>query len=314
MNSGTQPLRNISRAADDLEKDWQSLAGDLLQPFHLRTASGAGLLPASPDPEAVILLVDRARKILFPGYLEEGASPPDRLQKKLELHLQAFYNILNGQINLMFPPEGRSAGNSSRTDREAGHEKTRAFFKRLPTVKTQLLQDIQAAYEGDPAAKSCTEIIVSYPGFFAVTVYRIAHALHLLGIPLLPRMMTEYAHSRTGIDIHPGAEIGEAFFIDHGTGVVIGETTTIGNRVRLYQGVTLGALSLPPKAGDLFRNKKRHPTIEDDVIIYANATILGGETVIGAGSVIGGNVWLTESVPPGTRVMLDRPDLVYLKN
>jgi len=155
---------------------------------------------------------------------------------------------------------------------------------------------------------------LSYPGLLAITLYRLAQTLHTLGIPLLPRMITEYAHSRTGIDIHPGAQIGEHFFIDHGTGVVIGETTTIGDRVRLYQGVTLGALSLPPKAGDLFRDKKRHPTIEDDVIIYANATILGGETIIGARSVIGGNVWLTESVPPDTKVLMNRPDLIYLKN
>jgi serine O-acetyltransferase len=145
-------------------------------------------------------------------------------------------------------------------------------------------------------------------------VYRIAHTLHRLGIPLLPRVMTEYAHSRTGIDIHPGAEIGQYFFIDHGTGVVIGETTEIGNRVRIYQGVTLGALSLPAEAGNLYRNKKRHPTIEDGVIIYANATILGGETVIGRRSVIGGNVWITESVPPDTRVILRVQDPIYLPN
>ena len=160
------------------------------------------------------------------------------------------------------------------------------------------------------AAKSFDEIIFSYPGLFAITVYRIANQLHHQDIPLIPRIMTEYAHGKTGIDIHPGARIGESFFIDHGTGVVIGETTVIGKRVRLYQGVTLGALSLPREKVNALRSQKRHPTIEDDVIIYANATVLGGKTVIGARSVIGGNVWITDSVPPDTEVFLKKPELV----
>ncbi len=164
---------------------------------------------------------------------------------------------------------------------------------------------------GDPAATSYDEIIFSYPGIFAITVYRIAHVLYSYNVPLLPRIMTEYAHGQTGIDIHPGAKIGERFAIDHGTGVVIGETTTIGHDVRLYQGVTLGALSLPRDAGEKLRKQKRHPDIEDEVIIYPGATILGGSTVIGARSVIGGNVWLTESVPPDTKVMMEKPGLVY---
>jgi len=172
-------------------------------------------------------------------------------------------------------------------------------------------KDVQAAYDGDPAAKSYDEIIFSYPGILAITVYRIAHILYNHNVPLLPRIMTEYAHSETGIDIHPGAQVGERFAIDHGTGVVIGETTTIGNDVRLYQGVTLGALSLPKDAGNKYRHKKRHPDIEDEVIIYSGATILGGETVIGARSVIGGNVWLTESVPPDTQVIMETPRLIY---
>ena len=175
-----------------------------------------------------------------------------------------------------------------------------------------LAKDVQAAFEGDPAARHFDEIIFSYPGLFAIAVYRVAHQLHEQGVPLIPRIMTEYAHSRTGIDIHPGVQIGESFFIDHGTGVVVGETTTIGNRVRIYQGVTLGALSLSKEECESLRTKKRHPTIEDDVIIYANATILGGSTVIGARSVIGGNVWITESVPADTIVFLKKPDLVFL--
>ena len=255
-------------------------------------------LISRPDPEAVIRLADNLRKIIFPGYLEAGPPDPDTLQKKLDLEIQDLYNILLEQIRLSFPHECRLRGRLCNSCRDRSHEQASAFIRSLPVTQTLIYKDIQAAYDGDPAAKSCTEIILSYPGLLAITLYRLAHTLHTLGIPLLPRMLTEYAHSRTGIDIHPGAQIGEHFFIDHGTGVVIGETTIIGNRVRLYQGVTLGALSLPPKAGDLFRNKRRHPTIGDDVIIYANATILG-ETVIGAGSVIGGNVWLTESFDSG---------------
>jgi serine O-acetyltransferase len=180
-----------------------------------------------------------------------------------------------------------------------------------PGLREVLATDVLAAYEGDPAARSYDEIVFSYPGIFAVSVYRMAHQLFEQQIPLLPRIMTEYAHTITGIDIHPGAKIGESFFIDHGSGVVIGETTVIGKNVRIYQGVTLGALSLPKDAGKLLRGKKRHPTIEDDVIIYAGATILGGDTVIGARSVIGGNVWITESVPADTKVLLETPRLIY---
>jgi serine O-acetyltransferase len=170
---------------------------------------------------------------------------------------------------------------------------------------------VHAAYQGDPAAKTIDEVVISYPGILAITVHRIAHQLRQQDIPLLPRMMSEYAHSVTGIDIHPGATIGSSFFIDHGTGVVIGETTEIGERVRIYQGVTLGALSLPKEEVEQLRYAKRHPTIEDDVTIYAGATILGGETVIGRGSVIGGSVWITSSVPSGTKVFLAPPKLVY---
>jgi len=178
-------------------------------------------------------------------------------------------------------------------------------------LRAMLAKDIRAALDGDPAAKGYDEIIFSYPGIRAITIYRIAYELYHLNIPLIPRIMTEYAHNRTGIDIHPGAHIGESFFIDHGTGVVIGETCIIGNRVRIYQGVTLGAISLSKSEVKKLRSKKRHPSIEDDVIIYANATILGGDTVVGARSVIGGNVWLTHSVPPDTEVFIKKQDLIF---
>ena len=175
---------------------------------------------------------------------------------------------------------------------------TSHFLESLPLIAQQIDLDAHAAFQGDPAARSIEEVIITYPGFIAVATYRLAHKLHLLSVPLLPRLMSEYAHEKTGIDIHPGAEIGEGLFIDHGTGVVIGETSIIGKNVKIYQGVTLGALSVKKR----LQNMKRHPTIEDNVVIYANATILGGETVIGEDSVIGGNVWLTQSVPKGSRI------------
>lgn len=178
------------------------------------------------------------------------------------------------------------------------------FVGALPEIRRMLLLDVQAAFDGDPAAKSIAEIILAYPGLEAITAYRIAHQLHVLEVPLLPRIMTEHAHRKTGIDIHPGARIGESFFIDHGTGVVVGETTEIGANVKLYQGVTLGALSFPKnERGELIRGRKRHPTIEDGVVVYAGATILGGDTIIGRGSVIGGNTWVVHSIPPYSRVL-----------
>ncbi len=182
-------------------------------------------------------------------------------------------------------------------------ETARLFFEALPDIQKDALTDVEAAFEGDPAARDRAEIISTYPGFYATLVYRLAHRLHAFKVPLLPRMMTELAHSDTGIDIHPGASIGRHFFIDHGTGVVIGETTEIGDHVTLYQGVTLGALNFPhDPEGRIIRGAKRHPTIEHDVVIYSEATILGGDTIVGHNSVIGGNVWLTEGVPPFSKV------------
>ncbi|MFW5870756.1 MAG: serine O-acetyltransferase EpsC [Candidatus Sumerlaeota bacterium] len=184
-------------------------------------------------------------------------------------------------------------------------EMTVEFLDRIPKIRNFCATDVEAAFSGDPAAATYTDIVFSYPGFHAVSIYRLAHELNELGVPLIPRFMTETAHHHTGIDIHPGAQIAEGFFIDHGTGVVIGETTIIGKRVQMYHGVTLGAFS--PRKGQELRGVKRHPTIEDNVTIYPNATILGGETVVGEGSVIGGNVWLTQSVPPGSKVYIEQP-------
>ncbi|MFV0481842.1 MAG: serine O-acetyltransferase EpsC, partial [Campylobacteraceae bacterium] len=193
--------------------------------------------------------------------------------------------------------------------RISAREKTFEFLKLIPKTRSVLATDVRAAFDGDPAASNTDEIIYSYPGIFAITVHRVAHELYNLQIPLIPRIMSEYAHALTGIDIHPGAKIGKHFFIDHGTGVVIGETTVIGEHVKIYQGVTLGALSL--KAGQLLKGTKRHPTIEDNVTVYAGASILGGETVIGEGSVIGSNVFITKSVEAKTKVSMKNPELQF---
>jgi serine O-acetyltransferase len=192
-----------------------------------------------------------------------------------------------------------------------GNDVALEIIKTIPNLRRLLAQDVKGAYDGDPAAKSHDEVIFSYPGLYAITVYRIANLLFKHNIPQLPRIMSEYAHSLTGIDIHPGATIGNRFVIDHGTGIVVGETSVIGKNVRIYQNVTIGALSLPPDAGEKLRDAKRHPTIEDDVIIYSGATILGGDTVIGTRSVVGGNVWLTQSVPADTKVFMESPRLIY---
>ncbi|MCK9377294.1 MAG: serine acetyltransferase [Syntrophobacterales bacterium] len=272
----------------------------------------------SPEPipsrEGVIAIIHRALGLLYPGYFSRQRVDAVNLAYHLGQEAVALFEDLSRQITLSFRHECLRYGLPCLHCQEKGQEEAVLFLRALPRLRTILATDVQAAYRGDPAAKSHDEVIFSYPGLFAVSVYRAAHQLLRQGVPLLPRIMTEYAHSQTGIDIHPGARIGESFFIDHGTGVVIGETTEIGRRVRLYQGVTLGALSLPPDQVESLRSKKRHPTVEDDVIIYSGATILGGGTVIGARAVIGGNVWLTGSVPPDTKVFLKKPELIFRAN
>ncbi|NLI33776.1 MAG: serine acetyltransferase [Deltaproteobacteria bacterium] len=264
-----------------------------------------------PSRDAVIDMVHRLNRILYPGYFLSTKLDEYNLHYYLGKESIELYEVLSEQITLSLRHDCVRHKLPCVHCEELGTELAARFMGRLPDLRIILATDVRAAYEGDPAAKGFDEIIFSYPGLFAVTVHRMAHELYELEVPFIPRIMSEYAHSLTGIDIHPGARIGEGFFIDHGTGVVIGETTVIGRGVRIYQGVTLGALSLPRGAGELLRNRKRHPTIQDEVIIYAGATILGGETTIGAGSVIGGNVWITESVPPGTRVFLKKPELIF---
>jgi serine O-acetyltransferase len=264
-----------------------------------------------PSKESIVEIIGTACRILYPGYLSRTRIDRVNLVYYFGQEAISLFEALSEQVSFALRHECRRHNLSCFQCDEKGQEIAVDFMRDLVNIRVLLAKDIHAAFEGDPAAKSYDEIIFSYPGLFAITVYRIAHRLYELKVPLIPRVMSEHAHSITGIDIHPGARIGESFFIDHGTGVVIGETTEIGNRVRIYQGVTLGALSLPKDAVEQLRNQKRHPTIEDDVIIYAGVTILGGEAVIGARSVIGGNVWITASVPPDTKVFMKQPELIF---
>ena len=250
-----------------------------------------------PDKDVVVELIGKLRRIIFPGYFRDKNYHIYNAKHNLSMLIEDVAFNLSRQIALVMDSE------------EQGSQLCLAFFRRIPRVRAVVQTDLQAAFDGDPAATGKDEIIFSYPGLFAITVYRLAHELYVLGVPTIPRMMTEYAHSVTGIDIHPGATIGEYFFIDHGTGIVIGETTVIGNNVKIYQGVTLGGLST--RGGQSLRGLRRHPTIEDNVTIYANASILGGETVIGKGCVIGANAFLTSSVAPGTRVSIENQPLRF---
>ncbi|RMD85086.1 MAG: serine acetyltransferase [Candidatus Dadabacteria bacterium] len=258
---------------------------------------------ALPNQRQVIEALRHLQHVLYMGFYSTRPLNRVNLRQAVGEHLYSAFEILCQQISRAVVYARVGHGAPSPQDVEWSERAILDVFAKLPEIRETVALDVEAAYQGDPAAKSIEEVIFSYPAVEAISIYRIAHEFHLRDVPLIPRIMSEYAHGRTGIDIHPGAQIGKHFFIDHGTGVVIGETTVIGDRVKIYQGVTLGALSLPRDAtGELIRGRKRHPTIEDDVTIYAGATILGGETVVGAGSVIGGNVWLTESVPPGSRV------------
>jgi serine O-acetyltransferase len=265
-----------------------------------------------PNHNVVAGIIEDLKEVLFPGYRRrEGLHFGNVLYHVGDL-IDALHDKLTVQIGRALRHEAGVEGPADDAqDFEAkGQAVAIAFLEQLPDLRRILALDVQAAYEGDPAAGSLDEIIFSYPGLEAVTVYRLAHLLYELEVPLIPRMMTELAHSKTGIDIHPGAKIGHHFFIDHGTGVVIGQTCEIGDKVKLYQGVTLGALSFPMDSdGHIIRGQKRHPTLEDRVIIYANATVLGGNTVIGHDSVIGSNVWLTQSVAPRSTVVLEKPKL-----
>jgi len=260
-------------------------------------------LGTEPDKDAVIDIIEKLRRLVFPGYFRDRSYRIYNAKHNISMLIEdVTYNLIK-QITLVLQNSG------AEEPQEQARDIALEFLSRMPQIRAMVQTDLQAAYDGDPAATGMGEIILSYPGLFAITTYRLAHELYVLKVPMIPRMMTEYAHSITGIDIHPGATVGRFFFIDHGTGIVVGETTVIGENVKLYQGVTLGALST--RGGQSLRGKRRHPTIEDNVTIYAGASVLGGETVVGKSCVIGSNAFITKSVAPGTTVTIKSQELQY---
>lgn len=262
-----------------------------------------------PDKKQIIQMIDRLQMILFPAQYGNKKVSDFAVKYQLGSLVEEVYTILIDQISLALLQRPDYQDSTKQQRKQDAAVLAERFLDTLPRIHEYLKTDLQAAFDGDPAAYNTDEIIFSYPGFYAIMVNRLAHELQLMQIPLIPRIMTEHAHSLTGVDIHPGATIGKYFFIDHGTGIVIGETTVIGDRVKIYQGVTLGGLST--RAGQGLRNKKRHPTIGNDVTIYSNASILGGETVIGDGCIIGGSAFITHSVPAHMRVSMREPELQY---
>lgn len=298
-----------------LGEKFDDLVADLLESYHTdpRTQRiGKRFLPSRTE---IVEVIQGLLELVYPGFYGRQDLTEQNLREHTESLLAEVADKLHRQIHncLCYDREARgqisAEGGPDPCDQKALGIAVE-FLERLPDIRGMLSGDVQAAYDGDPAATGTDEILLSYPGTLAITVYRLAHELHVLGVPLMPRIMTEWAHSATGVDIHPGAQIGRNFFIDHATGVVIGETTVIGDNVKIYQGVTLGALSFPKDArGRLIRGTKRHPTIENNVVLYANATVLGGQTVVGAGSEIGGSVFLTKSVPGNCVVKMKSPEL-----
>lgn len=267
-----------------------------------------------PVRDKILNILDLLTEILFPGYTGKRTVTKSNINYVIIDILYHTYTELSEQIERAYRYRCRMEKCDTGDCRKMAEDATQYLLAQLPKIREMLKGDVGAAFDGDPAAKSYEEIVISYPCIIAIATYRIAHELYLKEVPLIPRIMTECAHAKTGIDIHPGARIGKNFFIDHGTGVVVGETTVIGNNVKLYQGTTLGALSFPKdERGNIIKGGKRHPTIEDNVTIYAEATLLGDIT-IGKGAVIGGNVWIKESVPAGVTVTTPNPDLVYTKH
>lgn len=300
MNDRLNKETPVARTCDDsLQQLVAALAepnGSVFGPFRF-----AGSCQVLPSRDVVVHIVESLRSVLFPGYFGASDVSASNLAFRLGSTLDRVRGELREQIRRGLCFEQHQL-NGSGAIAERAYQITEQFLGRLPAIRRTLASDVQASYEGDPAASSPDEVLFSYPGISAITTHRLAHELYLLKVPLLPRMISEHSHSVTGIDIHPGASIGERFFIDHGTGVVIGETAVIGQGVRIYQGVTLGARSFPlDDKGNPIKGIPRHPIVEDDVVVYGGATILGRVT-IGKGSVIGGNVWLTRTVPPGTKI------------
>lgn len=288
-----------------ISKEISKLASVMKDNYDHQKLFNVALGERLPNRDVIISIVDELREISFPGYFGKENISYVSKENYAGYVLSSIYEKLFRQIRiaLRYGAEEVSYEELSQKAEDA----TKAFIRKIPEIQQLLIKDVEAGFAGDPAAKSLQEIIFSYPGLYAIFVYRYAHVLYENKIPFIPRIMTEYAHSQTGIDINPGAVIGEYFFIDHGTGIVIGETTIIGNNVKIYQGVTLGALST--RKGQELSGVKRHPTIEDNVVIYANTTILGGETVIGENAVVAGNTFITASIPPNSKVTSMVPEL-----
>ncbi len=290
-------------ASDETRRKLDQVVDDVARSYELGRPIDSLESTALPNTRKIVEAVCELEHVVYMGFYSTRLLTAGNLRQHIAGHIERAAQILMPQI-------ARAVGYLRNGGTAPGVAEQRFSenvvvdtFAQLPRLRAQLALDVQAAFDGDPAAKSIEEVIFSYPAIQAITIYRLAHELHVRDVPMVPRIIAEHAHSKTGIEIHPGARIGKRFFIDHGTGVVIGETSVIGDNVKLYQGVTLGALSFArDEAGDVIREIKRHPTIEDNVTIYAGATILGGNTVIGRDSVIGSNTWITHSVPPGTRV------------
>ncbi|MDY5102280.1 MAG: serine acetyltransferase [Agathobacter sp.] len=291
-----------------IEQNIGSILNDIMDDYKKGRAIDKTDIYNQPDKKEVISILKNLLCIVYPGFYRDKTYKIYHLDHTVSTLIEDVIFHLNKQILLALRYSGIDEEDEQRLSEHAQHIAV-AFMRTIPKVREYLDTDLQAAYDGDPAAKSKDEIIFSYPGIYAITIFRLAHELFLLGVPLIPRMMTEYAHNLTGIDIHPGATIGKYFFIDHGTGIVVGETTEIGEHVKLYQGVTLGALST--RGGQNLRNKKRHPTIKDNVTIYSGASILGGDTVIEEGVVVGGNAFITSSIRKGTKVSVKSQELIY---
>jgi serine O-acetyltransferase len=292
-----------------LEKDINDLTKNILADFEGSRTIDEVKAYDHPDNEIFVNIIESLRRIIFPGYFRNKSYRVYTVRNNISMILEDVIFKLIKQISIVLRYDEKYVMLGDEEIADNAERITFEFLNKLPKIRELIETDVQAAYDGDPAAYNKDEIIYSYPGLYAILVNRLAHELFLLGVPLIPRVMTEHAHSKTGIDIHPGATIGRYFFIDHGTGIVIGETTEIGDNVKVYQGVTLGALST--RGGQSLRNKKRHPTIEDNVTIYSGASILGGETVVGKDAVIGGNAFITRSVPAGAKVSIKNQELRY---
>ncbi|HOK96324.1 MAG TPA: hypothetical protein PKW71_09360, partial [Anaerohalosphaeraceae bacterium] len=293
--------------------DFEKLTEEIVSTYH--GDSGINFIDVRnlPVRDKIIHILDLLVELMFPGYTGRRKITRDTIHSVVHELLVVLRRELSEQIELALRHQCRIKDCPTCDCTVLADSNAAMLLQRIPHIREMLKTDIQAAFDGDPAAKSFEEIVISYPYIVAISIHRIAHELYRLEVPLIPRIMSECAHSRTGIDIHPGAQIGRYFFIDHGTGVVIGETAVIGDHVKIYQGVTLGALSFPKdERGQIIRGRKRHPTLEDDVTVYAEATILGDITV-GRGAVIGGNVWIRESVPAGTIVTITKPEALYRK-